>query len=123
MSGWNICYILEKNEVKTPGSCFSLKLHFLAGVTCLAPKYNVTLPPWFNFNVNFTCGEGLYGASATSVGPTRRSPDQEPLRPLFPLEFLAKSVNEHDVTYAFVWDDLGHRLHSSLHLVSVNKIC
>lgn len=68
MSGWNICYILEKNEVKIAEPCPSLKLHLLVGVTCLAPRYNVTLPAWFEFKVNLTHGEGARGASATSPG-------------------------------------------------------
>lgn len=37
--------MLEKNEVKIAESRLSLKLHLLDGLTCLAPRYNVTLPP------------------------------------------------------------------------------
>lgn len=95
MSGWNICYILEKNEVKIAELCLSLKLHLLVGVTCLAPRYNVTLPAWFEFNVNLYSGRRgrwglshLHWASSQSLRAaclvTFRSFDKESLRLIFP---------------------------------------
>lgn len=87
------CYILEKKEVKMAESCLSLKLHLLAGVTCLAARDSVTLLPWFSFNVNLACSEGPVGPQPLPLDfvpalnvclVTVRSPDQESLGQLFP---------------------------------------
>lgn len=63
MSGWNTGYVSKKKEVKIAGSCLSLKLHSLLGVTCL-----VLRQAWFSFNVNLTHSEGPCVHSGTSAG-------------------------------------------------------